>query len=83
MYLETVRQVLRDLGIDEEVTGDALLRDELGMDSQEIVDLFTELERRLQVTLPNRGDVIAELRSVADVMLLLEPSQHRDSAVAS
>lgn len=81
MYLETVRQVLRDLGIDEEFTGDALLRDELGMDSQEIIDLFTELERRLQVTLPNRGDVIAELRSVADVMLLLEPSQHLDSAV--
>ncbi|MGH3936351.1 MAG: acyl carrier protein [Pseudonocardiaceae bacterium] len=83
MYLETICQVLRDLGIDEEVTGDALLRDELGMDSQEIIDLFTELERRLQVTLPNRGEVIAELRSVADVMLLLEPPQRCDSAVAS
>lgn len=83
MYLDTVREIIHNLGINEDVTDRSLLRDELGMDSQEIIELSTELERRLNVTLPNRSDVIDELRSVADVVLLLERAQRLGAEAVS
>jgi acyl carrier protein len=70
MVLETLREIIADLGIEpEEVTPDAHLRGDLELDSTETVEISLELKRRLG------AEVKLELKedpTIADVCALVD-----------
>ncbi|MCK9874636.1 SRPBCC family protein [Frankia sp. Ag45/Mut15] len=75
--LTEVREVLVDMDIDGEAEPATSLRDELGMDSQEIVHLLSSLARGRGVDLPDGSNRVGSIRSIQDVVELLAAALDR------
>jgi acyl carrier protein len=69
MPLDTLREVLVELGLDpEEVTAGARLRGDLDLDSTEIVQMELELRRRLGVEVKLESDRDHTVGEVAELV---------------
>lgn len=72
MVLEKVRSILcSQLDLEEEkVTSDALLSDDLGADSLDLVDLVMSLEEEFNVELSDED--VGEIKTVGDIVKFIE-----------
>ncbi len=77
MVIDALKDILIDLGIDEEsITDQALLRKDLQLDSTETVEISLGLKRRLGVNikLESRKDMtLAEVGNMVDQALAATP----------
>ena len=69
---ETVAKVIADrVGCDvSEITAETNVRDDLGMDSLDAVELIMELEEELGITMPS--DKTADLKTVGEIVALAD-----------
>lgn len=79
--LEEVRSVLIEMDIEDQADLDSALRDDLGMDSREMVHLLATLERRLGLTIPERSTRMPGLRDVRDVLNLLIEAESSQAGI--
>ena len=73
--LETIKDILaRQLRIDEnDIDEDTLLREDLGVDSLDVVEMLVAIEDECGVMVPD--DEIANLRTVGDVAKYVEENK--------
>jgi acyl carrier protein len=71
----TLAQVLAGLQIGiTDVTPQLRLRDDLGMDSAEIIDMICACESAYGVSIPDDGTLLSRLQRVCDVLDLVQVS---------
>jgi acyl carrier protein len=71
---EAVLEILADISPDEElshVKDDLPLRDQLGLDSMDFLDIVMELRKRYRIQIPEED--YPQLTSLASTVLYLEP----------
>ena len=77
MVMDTLKDILTDLGISEDsITADALLRKDLQLDSTETVEISLGLKRRLgvNVKLESRKDMtLAQVCEMVDQVMAATP----------
>ena len=68
---ERVKKVLIGIGIGEnEIASGKTLRDQLGIDSAEMVEIVVSLEKEFDIKIP--AEKVAELKSVQDIINFVE-----------
>ncbi len=72
MVFEKVKSILIDqLDVEEEkVTSDAVITDDLGADSLDIVDLVMSLEEEFDLEIPD--DQVENIKTVGDIVKYIE-----------
>ncbi len=68
---ERVKKILMGIGIREnEITPEKTLRDQLGIDSAEMVEIVVALEKEFNIKIP--AEKVAELKTVQDIINFVE-----------
>lgn len=68
---ERVKKVLVGIGIGEnEIAPEKTLRDQLGIDSAEMVEIVVSLEKEFNVKIP--AGKVAELKTIQDIINFIE-----------
>ena len=68
---ERVKKILVGIGIGEnEITSEKILKDQLGIDSAEMVEIVVALEKEFNIKIP--AEKPAELKTVQDIINFVE-----------
>ena len=71
MVFEKVRSIIMDLDVEEDkVTKDAVIQDDLGADSLDIVDLVMSFEEEFDIEIPD--DQVENIKTVGDIVKYIE-----------
>ena len=74
MFEELKKLLAKQLRIDEEtITSDAKIKDDLGADSLDILQLLMTLEEDHGITIPD--DELAEFETVGDILAFLDKNK--------
>ncbi len=68
---ERVKKILMEIGIGEnEITPEKILKDQLGIDSAEMVEIVVALEKEFNIKIP--AEKVAELKTIQDIINFVE-----------
>lgn len=75
MVFEKVKSIVADqLDVDEEkVVADAVITDDLGADSLDVVDLVMSIEEEFDLEIPD--EAVEEIKTVGDIVKYIESNQ--------